>query len=292
MFPFLRKNTPIERYEVNGCTLFVKREDCACDEPDAPHFAKVRGLVPHLNTLKRDGVHTLGYMDTAISMGGWGLAYFAHKLSMQTVIYYPAYKSGYKYNQSEYIKKWIALNAIIHPIERPNVYRINIANAKRHFATAHPDGHWIQDGLRFDETLEAVSQEAHATIAELQPQTIVVNVGSGVMLAGIMRGIILAKHHCDKIIGVLAHKQLKEIHRKRDVLQMADLAEGMHFFTTRLRSVTTHFEIVPGSYLYHEPALIKCPFPCNKYYDLKAFEWLYPRISKFEQPILFWNIGA
>jgi hypothetical protein len=33
------------------------------------------------------------------------------------------------------------------------------------------------------------------------------------------------------------------------------------------------------------------PFPCNPYYDLKAWEWLMKNKGQLEEPILFWNIG-
>jgi hypothetical protein len=34
------------------------------------------------------------------------------------------------------------------------------------------------------------------------------------------------------------------------------------------------------------------PFPCNEYYDAKAFDWLVRNIIFLKQPIVFWNVGA
>ena len=65
------QNTPIKKYKVDGHEIIVKREDLAC-LPPGPPFAKVRGLYPVLQKLKEKGVKIFGYMDTSISMAGWG----------------------------------------------------------------------------------------------------------------------------------------------------------------------------------------------------------------------------
>ena len=36
----------------------------------------------------------------------------------------------------------------------------------------------------------------------------------------------------------------------------------------------------------------KTPFPCNEFWDKKAWYWLEQNVSKFEGDILFWNIGG
>jgi len=34
------------------------------------------------------------------------------------------------------------------------------------------------------------------------------------------------------------------------------------------------------------------PFPCNEFWDKKAWYWLENNISKFKGKVLFWNIGG
>ncbi len=34
------------------------------------------------------------------------------------------------------------------------------------------------------------------------------------------------------------------------------------------------------------------PFPCNPFYDAKAFGWVCRHIHQLQEPIIFWNIGA
>jgi hypothetical protein len=38
--------------------------------------------------------------------------------------------------------------------------------------------------------------------------------------------------------------------------------------------------------------MIDCPFPCNRYYDKKAFKWMVDNIDSIIQPVIFWNIGG
>ena len=34
------------------------------------------------------------------------------------------------------------------------------------------------------------------------------------------------------------------------------------------------------------------PFPCNEFWDKKAWYWLEQNIEKFKGDILFWNLGG
>lgn len=288
-------NTPIEKYIYDNITYFVKREDLSCKSPGPP-FAKIRGLYPHMRKLKAEGVTTVGYMDTAISMAGWGISYFAKKLKMQAVIYYPQYKDGFKYNQTVFIKKWERFGAIICPLEKPNLYQINVYRAENRFKKQYPDGVWLPNGLNLPETLESVCEESFQTFKQIQPTSIVCCVGSGVMLAGILQGLNRAMVRTKEINAVLIHRQVNIPAKRTKILNHAGFKDYMHpgFFPEypSIGSVTNALNIIKTEYLYHEQAKMKAPFPCNTYYDLKAFEWMINNIHKLPQPILFWNIGA
>ena len=289
---FIKTMTPIEKYSISDIPYYVKREDLACEAP-APPFAKVRGLYPHLQKMKELNVRRIGYMDTAISMGGWGLAYFCQRLKIPLTLYYPHYKQGFVYNQREYMKKWKLCGADMRAVEPPNLYAINILRAKKMFAAEFPEGVWMQDGLRFDETIDAVAFESATAMNELQPATIVCNIGSGVMISGIMRGILKSHKRVQRLVGVLAHRELNLQNKMKIVLQTAGFRElDFGLFGNKVKSITDDFTIVPGGYLYTEKARVLAPFPCNAYYDLKAFEWMIANIHQLPQPVLFWNIGA
>jgi len=290
----LQRNTKIEQYQYKGINYFVKREDLAC-LPPGPPFAKVRGLYPYLKKLKQRGINIIGYMDTAISMAGWGISYFAKQLNMKAVLFYPQYKDGYRHNQKYYIHKWEKFGAVVIPLTKPNRQQININRARKIFEVNYTDGIWLPNGLRFQETLYEVEKEFCYSIEQIiLPSSIVINVGSGVMLAGILRGLHTLQLKMEKIIGILAHNELNTEIKKRTILKMAGFNQNVFplFFSNNLSDITNTFEIVSGNYEYHEKAIANAPFPCNPYYDLKAFEYLKKNIEYLPKPILFWNIGA
>lgn len=67
MTPIILNDTPIEEYE----GIHVKREDLSAP-PGAPPFSKIRGLVRHLEKLKKQGFIGAAYVETSVSMAGWG----------------------------------------------------------------------------------------------------------------------------------------------------------------------------------------------------------------------------
>jgi hypothetical protein len=51
------------------------------------------------------------------------------------------------------------------------------------------------------------------------------------------------------------------------------------------------FNLYDPGWQYTEKATILAPFPCNIFYDCKAWQWLVQNKDKLPKPILFWNIG-
>ena len=106
--------TPIEH--IHG-KLFAKREDLAFPPPNPP-FAKIRGLYPRLVELQQKGFTTVGYMETTISMAGWGVSFVAKKLGMRAVIYKPVYRDKkHRHNQDFQVKMWEKNGAVIKSIQ-------------------------------------------------------------------------------------------------------------------------------------------------------------------------------
>jgi 1-aminocyclopropane-1-carboxylate deaminase/D-cysteine desulfhydrase-like pyridoxal-dependent ACC family enzyme len=288
------QNTPIETYSHKGIKYFVKREDLSCTLPGPPS-AKMRGLSLFLKNLKQKGVKEVGYMDTAISMAGWGISYFAKITGLKAVLYCPKYKDGYRYNQAEFIAKWGLFGAEIVPLEHPAQHQINIHRAKRDFLLKYPDGVWLPNGLKFSETISAVKQEMQETISNVHPKSIICSVGSGVMISGILQGLNQYPHKVEQIFGVLVTQGIESKKKKLEVLNLAGFIEkqaGLFFQKPNIHDIVSRFEIIESNYNYHDDPQIESSFPCNNYYDLKAFEWMLQNIKQLKQPILFWNIGA
>jgi threonine dehydratase len=278
-------NTPVDRYSYGGTTYYVKREDLACAAPGPP-FAKIRGLFPHLLSLQARGVKEVGYVDTAISMAGWGISYLCRHLGMTAVVYYPKYKDGYRHNQKEYVARWQEFGAIIVPLTHPTKLQINMHVAKRTFTEDYPKGVWLENGLRLSETVAAVEEEYVLTTKSIHPKSIVCSVGSGVMLAGIIRGVLASTKSISGMYGVLVNKYSVPHKKRKDIFVFARVYDDL--FTP----LGFQLHLVNPGYAYEDVVVPNAPFPCNPYYDMKAYAWMLDNINKLPQPILFWNIGA
>ena len=58
-------------------------------------------------------------------------------------------------------------------------------------------------------------------------------------------------------------------------------------------AVPYELKLVDDGYAYKDKVgTDDIPFPCNEYYDAKAWRWLLSNIGMLEQPIVFWNIGS
>jgi 1-aminocyclopropane-1-carboxylate deaminase/D-cysteine desulfhydrase-like pyridoxal-dependent ACC family enzyme len=153
--------------------------------------------------------------------------------------------------------------------------RINIclAAARRH--VEERGGRMLPFGLDCPEAVAAVAQEAARTDpACYRGGTVVLSCGSGVTLAGLLNGLAAKPN---QIIGVSSGRSCENILRcvlrySRDIPDFVNLRQPA----------------VPYSAALSYP----CPFPCNAYYDLKAWKFLAENIRRLPSPILFWNIGA
>ena len=282
-------NTPIELYANNGTPYFVKREDLSCKKPGPP-FAKVRGLYPVLFALKKKGIISVAYVDTAISMAGWGVSYFAQELGMKAIIYYPKYKDGYRYEQAKHIKLCQKFGATIIPIEKPQMLQINRNIAKKRLVVDFPGSYMLPSGLTFPETVEEVSKEV-ASIKPFEIKTIIICTGSGAMTAGIVKGLIENNIQIHTLLSVQVHKNKNAIRSKQKIMTLSGVPLRGDLFRKGIMDIIQNFEVINGDYLYEEVPQIKSPFPCNPYYDLKAYEFMINNLGKLLQPILFWNIG-
>ncbi len=278
-------NTPVEEYHEQGIPVLVKRED-RCAPKGAPPFSKIRGIMRHLGGLRDRGVTTVGYTETSISMAGWGVAWACKELGMKAVIFDPQYKDPLKLLQ-HHRRQWRKYNAGIEPIQA-GMARVNWNISKRLLAQRYgPDAVLLPLGLPFEESIEATAQEMVRTLAHLKftdPLSVVVNVGSGTIAAGVWQGLEQSPLPGAVVYGIMgrtgdARRKLTLIARKAKV------------FPDGIFSPKTQFTIVDPGWEYTDKSTAPCPFPCHPYYDRKAWQWLTENISNVPHPILFWNIG-
>lgn len=277
--------TPVIAYSNGGQErVFVKREDLSCPSPGPP-FAKVRGLLPVLEDLKQRGVTTVGYMETAISMAGWGISYFCQKLGMKAVIFMPQYKNGLRHNQLFQLGQWRKFGAEVLELEKPNRLQINFYRARKQLIEKYPGAIMLPQGLPFVQTVHEVCEQLKNIDRDILRGSIVCCIGSGTMMAGVLKGCAEAEVSPD-CYGILVSIKGTGLMRKK-VLKMASLKDRSFF-----NRLTVKFSVIDYGYEYTQRENCESPFPCNPYYDKKAWKWLLDNKKSLKKPVLFWNIGA
>jgi hypothetical protein len=249
----------------------------------------MRGLDAYLKKISSD-YDVVGYTETSISMAGWGVAYLAPQYGMKAVIFDPQYKNPPAGPEdpltvlAAHRKKWAKFNAEVVPLAA-GMARVNWNVSNRiMLKNYHHRFLLLPLGLPLPETIEETRREYDRTIHSLgySPATVVVCVGSGTIAAGLLRAIKPETY----LIGVMCRKG--HIYKKRKMIyDKSGRADGGLLGTGLL-------ELFNPGYEYTELPRDRtpAPFPCNPWYDLKAWEWLVKNVHLLKPPILFWNIGG
>lgn len=268
----IKNNTPIEEYEFNKIPISVKREDL-CAPDGAPPFSKIRGLYQYLTQLKEKGINTVGYTETSISMAGWGVAWVCNMLKMKAVIFNPIYKETPP-TLEIHRRHWIENKAEIIDI-KAGMAKVNWYISKQTLEKEFGSNSLLLPlGLPLYTTIVATTEEVKR---HEEFNSVVVNIGSGTICAGLYRGL----PHRSHLYGIMG--RIGKIQNKRK-----KILSSLGVFNLFAPQLT----IIDPGYLYTESVDVSIPFPCNKFYDAKAWVWLLEHIKELKQPILFWNIGA
>jgi 1-aminocyclopropane-1-carboxylate deaminase/D-cysteine desulfhydrase-like pyridoxal-dependent ACC family enzyme len=264
-----REHTPIETYRLGRQSVFVKRDDLYGVAPGPP-LAKLRGLRVVLDQAQRRGVRLVGCWDTRISMLGLGLAACCRGLPrMRCLVSYPMGKGDATPAPALLARE---LGAELLPVRAA---RMNICFAEARRQVEARGGWMLPFGLECPEAVEAVAREA----ARLDPAffedgTIVLSCGSGVTLAGLLRGL---RAQPRRIVGVSSGRSPKNI---------------LRCLRRYLPELPAFLDLREAAVPYRLAIDYPCQFPTNAYYDLKAWKYLAENLPQLAAPVLFWNIGA
>lgn len=280
------KGTPVERHELHGYPIFVKREDLCCPYP-GPSFSKIRGVYAHIQARPE---RVIGVLDTYHSKGGWAVAYCCALLGRGCWDFWPQYKDDPKgeappprVQQQECLR----LGAASMPLPAGRS-AILYHRAKRELAQLAPgDSYMMPNALKLPESVTENAAEVRRTGHELPHSgTLVISVSSGTVAAGVMLGF-------DQL-GLLPEYDV--------VLHMGYSRSDKALFQYMSKMAGICIEpymgitVVDEGYSYKESArtIVTPPFPMNPYYDLKAWTWLSQaeNLEGLKGPIVFWNIGA
>lgn len=275
-------NTPLETYELNGVPIMVKREDLCAPFP-GPSFSKMRGVYAHIQ--KRPEEH-IGVLDTFHSKAGWAVSWACQALGKNAVDFWPRYKKDNyaggpppRYQQQQASE----LGATLVDVQAGRS-AVLFHQAKKLLASQFPGSYMMPNALKLPESVTENAAEAERTAQQLPPSgTLVISISSGTVASGVLLGFhrsgLLDKYNVILHMGYSRSQQA--------CLEYMEKSAGIPL------KGRVHF--VDEGYGYADAAKgIDVPFPCNPYYDAKAWKWLADPenlAAVYPRPIVFWNIG-
>jgi hypothetical protein len=264
-------STPLEMHPNLG--MVVKREDACC--PTGPHFSKTRGVWAHIAKRTED---LIGCLDTAHSQGGWATAQACAMLGKRSVIFYPQFKKPRPLAPSQVRGQEIGSLLVPLPAGRSAVL---YHQAKKQLEKR--GGYMMPNALKLDESVDETAREFLGTID--QPgldgiEAVLVSASSGTIAAGVFRGMRMA----DWRVPLLVH-----LGYSRSAVEVEKYIQARANLCDHRGQITIYNEM----YAYKDKARPGplAPFPCNEYYDLKAFRWYQAIGHTLYKPVLFWNVG-
>lgn len=265
-------NTPWDRYDVDGIIVHVKREDLCCPYP-GPSFSKIRGVERYIGKLLKGTI--VGVMDTRHSKAGWGVSYVCNQLGYKCVDFYPVLKSdnGLRENQ----QRASELGAQLYPM-KAGMSAVLYNQAKK-IMREEFGGIMLPNGLHLQESVDATAEELiEYTPPELLDGTWVVSISSGTLGTGMLKGLDEVSWNEIEVIFHMGYSRSQQTIRK---------------FITDMGLPNDGVELIDEGYEYADKVDNSwIPFPCNEYYDAKAFTWLAYNVKSLREPVVFWNIGS
>lgn len=264
-------NTPWERFKVRGKVVHVKREDMCCSEAN---FSKLRGVSAHLKGIQQK---TVGVLDTRHSKAGWGVTYLAAAENKHTVVFYPEFKGILGLRPSQLAAKRLGAELVGLPAGRSFIL---YQQAKRYLREEYAYSYMMPNALKLPESVRETAREViqYTPSDFIHDSVWVVSISSGTIGAGVIQGLV----ELGSTATVVLHCGYSRTKRAvlKYILQYTDL--GM-----------INVKVIDEGYEYADAVSFPCDFPCNPYYDLKAWKWLIQNIRRFKElKIIFWNIGA
>jgi hypothetical protein len=305
----LRLNTPLEDH-LADLGLLVKREDLSCPPPGPP-FSKMRGVISHMRKQVEAGVKLFGALDTSHSQAGHAVAYGARLLGVECVNYFPVYKADFREPTSgEGVpSEWAGVTSpgkylkIRDPQLRSNelgamCLGITAGRSAVLYHTAKRDceargGYMMPNALKLAETVEETAAEVVRTFEGAQRSEFevlrsspwLISCSSATIASGVLRGLEQAIEGRRQYILHMGYSRSSDavcgyvndrLNREKDRIWPHGLVD-----------------YVDEGYAYADQAKAgpDPSWPCNPYYDLKAFRWWMRTGRAIYGRAVLWNIG-
>lgn len=268
----LREGTPIEDYR-ERYGLWVKREDLACPPPGPP-FSKTRGVYERVRS-RPEGL--IGVLDTAHSQAGHAVARACQILGKKCVNFYPVYKHERDDNdppQHELRKAQLAAQGLGATLIGLPAGRSCILYHQARKQIEARGGYMMPNALKLEESVRETARE----VPQQNFDNVIIPISSGTIAAGVIRGFSARGRYPTYLIHLGYSRSHEEV--RRYLLAQAGVAGGK-------------FILIDEKYAYKDEAKPgeTPPWPCNVWYDLKAFRWWIENREKYQGSTLFWNIG-
>lgn len=258
----LYRNTPIEDYRLKY-GLWVKREDLACPPPGPP-FSKTRGVYAHVKSRPET---LIGVLDTYHSQAGHAVARACQVLGKQCLNFYPEFK--YEPGPREPQLRAESLGAELVGLKAGRSAILFHAARKE---TERRGGYMMPNALKLEESIEETAREIPT---DRRFDCVLIPASSGTIAAGVIRGIGLGPTYLIHLGYTRAHEEVLKYVRSRSGVPEANVT------------------IIDEGYAYKDRARggETPPWPCNEWYDLKAFRWWIREGRRTYGRALLWNIG-
>lgn len=260
--------TPVEDH-LDTLGLLVKREDLCC--PPGPHFSKTRGVWAHL---EKRPEKLFGVLDTSHSQGGWAVAQAAKALGKSAWVFYPERKAERGAPLKPQQSAAQELGARVTPLQAGRSAILYHAAKK---ATTDVGGYMVPNALKLPETVDETARELRRTIdawgSQHMPDLLIISASSATIAAG------LARVWQGPMVVHMGYSRSADVVEKYMQKQAGSTHSNIHW--------------VDEGYAYADEARAgwEPTWPCNAFYDLKAFRWwMHTGRSKWGQA-LFWNVG-
>lgn len=267
--PMLRFNTPIEDY-THEFGLYVKREDLACPPPGPP-FSKTRGVYARVQSRPE---HIIGVLDTYHSQAGHAVARACQVLGKHCINYYPLYKNEDNKREPQGRALMLGAELVGLPAGRSCILY--------HQARKHCEGlggYMMPNALKLEESVIETAKEVPANFSGFD--TIIIPASSGTIAAGVIRGVTTrgAKRWPEFIVHLGYSRSHEEVLKYLLRYNSSDPSPSI--------------VIIDEGYAYKDVAREgpTPPWPCSRWYDLKAFRWYMRNRRRIDGKVLLWNVG-
>jgi len=278
----LTHNTPVEDHRTEW-GLMVKREDLSCPPPGPP-FSKTRGVWAHL---EKRPERVVGVLDTYHSQAGHAVAAANALLGKKTVNFYPRYKASYDEIRHQQVVARELGAQLVGLDAGPSWYLYHQAKTWLAANYGTEDAYMMPNALKLDEMVEETAEEVRRTLNDWpslveRPKLVILPSSSATIASGVMEGF---RRHTPPDTETLFMVHMG-YHRSVSAIQ-----KGVE----KKLGYLPKFSITDEGYNYKDQARPgpTPQWPCNAYYDLKAFRWwrregveLYGHLAT-----LFWNVG-